>query len=197
LRRYKIVILTSGKSRGSNFVAIANYLKKKNIPIDVSSVIITTKNAPIIEKCEYFDIPHNFIGCKEIRTYQNKLADYIQANNIDLIVLAGFMKLLQNDFITSINIPILNIHPALLPKFGGKGMYGMNVHQAVFENKERFSGITIHQVNGEYDKGNIIFQKRVRTHRSKTAEIIAHKVLKEEHKNYGRVIYKFLKDYYE
>ncbi len=197
MRRYKIVILTSGKSRGSNFVAIANYLKKKKIPIDISAVIVTNKRAPIIERCEQFNISHQFIGCKEIITYQNTLAEYVQANNIDLIVLAGFMKLLESDFINSIRVPILNIHPALLPKFGGKGMYGMNVHQKVYDYKEKFSGITIHQVNGEYDQGNIIFQKRIRIHRSKSPEIIAHKVLKQEHKYYGKVIYQFLKDYYE
>lgn len=197
MRRHNIVILTSGKSRGSNFVAIANYLQKKKIPINISAVIITNKNAPIVERCQQFNIHHQFISCKDISTYQHKLTEYIQTNNIDLIVLAGFMKLLQTDFINSLSIPILNIHPALLPQNGGKGMYGMNVHQKVYEKRERFSGITIHQVNGEYDKGKIIFQHRVRVHRSKTPEIIAHKVLKQEHKHYGRVIYKFIKDYYE
>jgi len=191
------VILTSGKSRGSNFAAIANYLKRKKLLVEISAVIVTNKKAPIIEKCQFMNIPHNYISCKDISEYQAKLKDFLENKKIDLIVLAGFMKLLGADFISSINIPILNIHPALLPKFGGKGMYGMNVHQAVFSQGERYSGITIHQVNGEYDKGDIIFQKRIRIHRSKTPEIIAHKVLKEEHKNYGRVIYQFLRDYYE
>ena len=178
-------------------MAITNHFRRRNLPIDISTVIVTSKNAPIIEKCEHLDIPYHFIGCRDIVSYQEKLTEYIQTINIDLIVLAGFMKLLTPDFITSIKIPILNIHPALLPKFGGKGMYGMNVHQAVFANQERFSGITIHQVNGEYDRGQVIFQTRIRIKRSKTPEIIAHKVLKQEHKHYGRVIYKFLKDYYE
>lgn len=197
MRRYKIVILTSGKSRGSNFVAIANYLQRKSLPVDVSAVIVTSKTAPIIDKCRQLHIAHHFIGCKDMTAYQSKLTEYIQANKVDLIVLAGFMKLLSADFITSLKIPILNIHPALLPHFGGQGMYGMSVHQAVFASKARFSGITIHQVNSVYDAGNIIFQKRIRVHRSKTAEIIAHKVLKMEHRFYGRIIAKFLRDYYE
>ncbi len=197
MRRYKIVILTSGKSRGSNFEAIANYFQRKKLPIEISAVVITNKSAPIIEKCEHFRIPHLFISCKDINYYQNRLAEYIHANGINLIVLAGFMKLLKQDFITSIQIPILNIHPALLPKFGGKGMYGINVHQAVYAKRERFSGITIHQVNAEYDQGDIVFQKRIRVHRSKSPEIIAQKVLKQEHKYYGQVISKFLKDIYE
>lgn len=197
LKRYKIVILTSGKSRGSNFVAIANYIKKKNLPLDISAVIVTNKTAPIVERCQQRNIDHLFISCKDITSYQKKLTEYVKNNSIDLIVLAGFMKLLKQEFIAEVKIPILNIHPALLPKFGGKGMYGMNVHKAVFSAKERFSGITIHQVNEQYDEGDIIFQNRIRVHRSKSPDIIAHKVLKQEHKHYGKVIYKFLKDYYE
>lgn len=178
-------------------MAIANYFKSKNLPVDISAVIVTSKTAPVIEKCQHLNIPYHFISCKNILSYQEKLTEFSKTNNIDLVVLAGFMKLLTADFITSLKIPILNIHPALLPKYGGQGMYGMNVHQAVFTKKERFSGITIHQVNGEYDKGQVIFQKKIRVHRSKNSDIIAHKVLKQEHKHYGRIIYKFLKDYYE
>ncbi len=191
------MILTSGKSRGSNFSAIAIHFKKKKLPIEISTVIVTNRKAPVIEKCQQLNIPHHYLSCNDISSYQENLKNFILNKKIDLIVLAGFMKLLGADFISSINIPILNIHPALLPKFGGKGMYGMNVHQAVFSQGERYSGITIHQVNGEYDGGKIIFQKIIRIHRSKTPEIIAHKVLKQEHKHYGRVIYNFLKDYYE
>lgn len=197
MKRYNIVVLTSGKSRGSNFLAIANFFKKRRIPIDISAVIVTSKTAPVIEKCQSLSIPHKFISCKNITSYQTELSAFIKQNNICLVVLAGFMKLLQADFINDIKIPILNIHPALLPKFGGKGMYGMNVHKSVFANKEKFSGITIHKVNGQYDEGDIIFQKKIRVHRSKSPEIIAKKVLKEEHKYYGRVIYHFIKEYYE
>ncbi len=129
--------------------------------------------------------------------YQEQLSDFVKTKKIHLIVLAGFMKLLREDFIANIKIPIINIHPALLPKYGGKGMYGMNVHKEVYENQEHFSGITIHKVNAHYDQGQIIFQQRIRVHRSKSPEIIARKVLKQEHKYYGRVIYRFLKEYYE
>ena len=196
MRRFKIIILTSGKSRGSNFVAIANHIEKKKLPIDIVKVIVTSKTAPVIERCQKLAIQHQFISCLDITSYQDKLKELIITNSIDLIVLAGFMKLLTADFINSINIPILNIHPALLPKHGGKGMYGMNVHNAVFQARDKFSGITIHQVNSDYDRGEVVFRKKIRVHRSKSSEIIAKKVLKQEHKNYGRVIYKFLQEYY-
>ena len=196
MRRFKIIILTSGKSRGSNFVAIANHIEKKKLPIDIVKVIVTSKTAPVIERCQQLAIQHQFISCLDISAYQAKLTELISTNSIDLIVLAGFMKLLTADFINSINIPILNIHPALLPKHGGKGMYGMNVHNAVFQARDKFSGITIHQVNSDYDRGEVVFRKKIRVHRSKSSEIIAKKVLKQEHKNYGRVIYKFLQEYY-
>lgn len=196
MRRYKIVILTSGKSRGSNFVAIANHIEKKKLPIDIEALIVTSRTAPVIGKCQQLGIDCQFISCRSIEPYQEELKELVKSRSVDLIVLAGFMRLLTADFIDSIKIPILNIHPALLPKYGGKGMYGMNVHNAVFEAKEKFSGITIHQVNSEYDQGRVIFQKRVRVDRSKSPEIIAKKVLKQEHKYYGRVIYKFLQEYY-
>lgn len=196
MRRYKIVILTSGKSRGSNFVAIANHIEKKKLPIDIEALIVTSRTAPVIEKCQQLNIDCQFISCRSIESYQEELKELVKSRSVDLIVLAGFMRLLTADFIDSIKIPILNIHPALLPKYGGKGMYGMNVHNAVFEAKEKFSGITIHQVNSEYDKGRVVFQKRIRVARSKSPEIIAKKVLKQEHKYYGRVIYQFLQDYY-
>ncbi len=197
MNRFNIVVLTSGKSRGSNLLAIANYIKKKRLPISIQAVIVTSKKAPVIERCNLLDIPVEFISCKDMDQYQEQLSDFVKTKKIHLIVLAGFMKLLREDFIANIKIPIINIHPALLPKYGGKGMYGMNVHKEVYENQEHFSGITIHKVNAHYDQGQIIFQQRIRVHRSKSPEIIARKVLKQEHKYYGRVIYRFLKEYYE
>lgn len=196
MQRYKIIILTSGKSRGSNFVAIVNHIKKRRLPIDIAGVIVTSKTAPIIDKCISSGIPYKYIKCHTISDYQADLFDFIQKHQVQLVVLAGFMKLLEEDFIQKLELPIINIHPALLPNYGGKGMYGINVHKRVFQDKRTFSGITIHLVNGEYDKGQIIFQKKVRIHRSKSPEILAHRVLRLEHKYYGPTIYKFLKEYY-
>ena len=193
--RYKIVILTSGSSRGSNFVAINRYFTSRSIPIDIDNLFVTSRKAPVIERCASFGIKHTFLSARDMSLYQEKLKVYIKENSIDLIVLAGFMKLLTGDFIDSVGVPILNIHPALLPNYGGKGMYGMNVHNAVFKAKEKFSGVTIHQVNSKYDEGEVILQKRVRINRYKSAKLIAKRVLKLEHAYYGRVIWSFLRRY--
>lgn len=196
MHRYKIVILTSGHSRGSNFVAIAKYFQKRNLPVDIVSVIVTSRKAPIITRCEKLGVDSHFISAKNMLKYQTELQEYIKDNKIEMVVLAGFMKLLSSDFIDGINIPILNIHPALLPNYGGKGMYGMNVHKAVYYNKESFSGVTIHLVNSKYDSGKILCQQRVKIKKAKTPETIGARVLRLEHKYYGRTIYNYLKEYY-
>ena len=89
---------------------------------------------------------------------------------------------------------IINIHPSLLPKYGGKGMYGLNIHKEVLLNKEKFSGLTIHYVNKEYDKGAVIFQKKIKISENETPESLSSKVLKLEHENYPRIIEKVLRD---
>ncbi len=196
MRRFKIVILTSGKSRGSNFEAIYNTIKQNNLPIDIAAVYVNSKKAPIIDKCHDFGISVKYLSTKDMLNYQHEVKIFLAKEMIDMVVLAGFMKLLPEIFVTKVRIPILNIHPALLPKFGGKGMYGMNVHEAVFKAKESFSGITIHRVNSYYDEGKIIFQKKVKVAKAKSSEIIAQRVLKLEHKYYGKVIYSYLKEFY-
>ena len=109
----------------------------------------------------------------------------------DLIVLAGFLKKVPREIISNFTNKIVNIHPSLLPKYGGKGMYGINVHKAVLENNEKSSGFTIHYVTEEYDEGNIIFQKSFEID-TKTPEELSKKILVQEHKYYPKIIKQIL-----
>ena len=108
--------------------------------------------------------------------------------------MAGFLLKMPEEIIRNFKNRIINIHPALLPSYGGKGMYGINIHRSVVENSELFSGLTIHYVNKDYDKGAIIFQEKVELSKNETAETLSKKILKLEHLQYPRVIEKLLKD---
>ncbi len=125
---------------------------------------------------------------KEELSLPEKFISVLQDENIDLVALAGFLLLIPPALITAFPNKILNIHPSLLPKYGGPGMYGQRVHQAVFDNNEKESGITIHYVNEEYDEGKIVFQDKVALDVMDTPDLIAKKVLELEHKSYGKVI---------
>ena len=111
-----------------------------------------------------------------------------QDNYVDLIVLCGFMRKLSQSFFNNVKTPIINIHPALLPKYGGKGMYGMNVHNAVFANGDKKSGVTVHFVNENYDEGSIIRQKECDISNCKSADEVAKCVLEVEHEIYPEVV---------
>ena len=111
-------------------------------------------------------------------------------NKPDLILLAGFMKKIPNNIVSTYNGKIINIHPSLLPKFGGKGYYGENVHRAVLSSKEEYTGVTIHFVNNEYDKGDIILQKKVKVEDGDTISLLSKRVLKLEHSMYPEVVKK-------
>ncbi len=121
--------------------------------------------------------------------YKTKsVLQFLECKEIDLVVLAGFMWLIPSNFVTAFPDRIVNIHPALLPKYGGKGMYGENVHKAVIENKETHSGITIHLVNEEYDEGQIIFQEKVKIEPKDNHEILAHRINALEHLYYPLIV---------
>ena len=120
--------------------------------------------------------------------FRESPVDILKKYHIELILLAGYMKLLPASIIKHFNGDILNIHPALLPRFGGRGMYGINVHKAVIESGEKETGVTIHYVNEKYDEGQIIKQVKVPVKDSDTPEILAARVLKAEHDLYWRVV---------
>ena len=188
----KIAVLTSGHSRGSNLKAIADYLLEQQADTEIALVVVTCKQAPVIEVCKDYGFFCKFISCMEMQRFETALIEEIHSLNIQMLVLAGFMKQLSQDFLTQLDIPVLNIHPALLPKYGGKGMYGINVHQAVFEAGDNISGATIHFVNQDYDKGSILAQMETDISDCQSPAEIAARVLKIEHRLYPQTILKLL-----
>ena len=151
-----IVVFASGS--GSNAIKIYEYFQK-NQSVNIEAVYCNKKSAPVIQKFQN-------IGIKTIVFEKNNLEDRgvlktLLNLNPSLIILAGFLLKMPAEIINSFKNRIINIHPALLPSYGGKGMYGINIHRRVVENNEPFSGLTIHYVNKDYDTGAIIFQKKV------------------------------------
>lgn len=179
----KIVIFASGS--GSNAENIVLHFKK-NDQINVVAIVTNNPHAKVIDRAKNLNIPI-FIYSK-IDLFEGKVLEFLQQLNPDLIVLAGFLLRFPESIIDKFPNKIINIHPSLLPKYGGKGMYGMNVHQAVLDNKEKETGITIHFVNKNYDEGAIIEQFIINIEKCFTAEDIAEKVHKLEHKYFANVI---------
>ncbi len=183
-----IAILASGS--GSNAENISLYFKGSN---SVKVVLIATENpsAMVIERAKRLGIDHAIFTMDQMRN--GAFLKILMAKHVDFIVLAGFLKLIPDNLIQAYPNKIINIHPALLPKYGGKGMYGNRVHEAVIANGEPESGITIHYVNGQYDDGAIIFQARCPVVISDNAETLALKVHELEYLHYPRVIESVLK----
>lgn len=184
----KIAIFASGS--GSNAENIINFFKE-NKKIEISLVFSNNKNAGVIQRAVNLDIKYHIFSRTDFYNSE-KVLQKLKSNNIDFIVLAGFMWLIPEYLIDTYPNKIINIHPALLPKYGGKGMYGINVHKAVLENRDSESGITIHYVNKEYDEGNIIFQAKCKVEANDTPETIAKKVHELEYKHFPKVIEKLL-----
>lgn len=178
----KIGIFASGT--GSNALKIIQHLQNRK---DVQFFILSNnKDAGVFEKAKTLNIPHYHFSKKEFS--DGTVLNFLQNENTDLIILAGFLLLVSEDIINNFPDKVINIHPALLPKYGGKGMYGINVHRAVVENKEKKSGITIHYCNHEYDEGQYILQATTKLIKEDTPENVAAKVLKLEHFYFPRVI---------
>ncbi len=190
----KIVVFCSGK--GSNLQAIINAIKFKKVSYEIEFVLSNNSEAGALSIAKNENIKNFHISEKKFsgKSYIDNLIDILNGFKPDLIVLAGYMKKIPAEIINLYPERILNIHPALLPKYGGKNMYGMNVHTAIFENREKYSGISIHLVNEEYDKGKIIYQETVNITDCNSPEEIAKKVLKIEHEKYPVIIDKYLKD---
>jgi len=194
LKTWRIAVLTSGAGRGSNLQALYDYLKKHSLPVEIAFATASNKNAPVVQLCDKLNIPCYILAPRKDKDFENRLLELCQQEKIDLIALAGFMNLLSSSFLEKVGIPVLNIHPALLPKYGGKMMYGMNVHKAVFESGDKVSGVTVHLVDNQYDNGPIIAQIKVDISDCKSPEEIAAKVLEMEHQIYAPAIYKFLNE---
>ena len=184
----KIAVFVSG--RGSNLQAILSYSEEKK-NIDVAAVFSDKQDCPAFDIAGKYSIPTFSLGNKEGCISYNDLSGELSRLNIELIVLAGFLKLIPNEVVLNFDKRIINIHPALLPSFGGKGMYGINVHKAVYETSAKVSGVTIHFVDTSYDTGKIIAQKCVDISDVKSPEEIAERVLKIEHQLLPFVVGKF------
>ncbi len=179
----KIVVFASGN--GSNFQNIADKIKGHNIQIAL--LICNKPDAYVLQRAEKMDIPFMLIN-KESFYQSEEVLSVLKTINPDLIVLAGFLWLIPENMIDAFPKRIINIHPALLPKYGGKGMYGIHVHRAVAENNETESGISIHYVNKEYDAGDLIFQTTCKISTLDTPEDIANKVHELEYIYFPKII---------
>ena len=191
LMKKRIILFASGN--GSNAVNICQYFEHvKNI--DVTEVYTNNSKARVINKLTFFGIKTNVFN--KVAFTDGELLSEIKSKKPSLIVLAGFLWKIGSDWVKEFSNKIINIHPALLPKYGGKGMYGTHVHQAVKENHETETGITIHYVNEAYDEGEVIFQAKVTIEIEDSIEIIASKVHELEQANFPKVIQNLLnKDY--
>ena len=177
-----IVLFASGN--GSNAEEIIRYFKKNNQGT-VVAIFSNKPDAKVLDRAKNHNIPSVVFNKAQLN--EGFVLEKLHQFQPDLIVLAGFLLKFPESILKEYP-KVINIHPALLPKYGGKGMYGMNVHQAVLENKETETGITIHYVTPNYDEGTIIFQKRVTISDCKTPEAIAEKVHELEHRYFPKVI---------
>ena len=179
----KIVIFASGS--GTNAENIIQYFMENKLATVVSIFTNNVKAGVIDRACKY-EIPTEIFSKDDFK--EGIILQKIKTIDPDLIVLAGFLLKFPENIIEEYANKIINIHPALLPKYGGKGMYGMNVHRAVVENQENETGITIHYVNEHYDEGGIIFQKKVVVLATDTAEVVAEKIHDLEQRYFPKVI---------
>lgn len=177
----KIAILASGE--GTNAKNIVEYLQEKNYEF---VVFTNNSNSGVIEKSKNLGIDYYIIN-------SNSLLDHLLLNKVDFVILAGYLKLIPENVIDMFPKKIVNIHPSLLPKFGGRGMWGMNVHRSVIEEKETESGITIHYVSKEYDRGEIIEQHKCEVLLCDTPESLQKKISLLERDNYPKCVESLLK----
>jgi phosphoribosylglycinamide formyltransferase-1 len=185
----KIAILASGS--GSNAQRIAEYFEE-NSEVEISIILSNKKDAYVLERAKKLGIPAMVFGRSDF--YEtDKIVDLLRQKQIDLVVLAGFLWLIPANLLAAYRNRIVNIHPALLPKYGGKGMFGSHVHEAVVTNREQWSGITIHHVNERYDEGDIIFQAKCKIDITDTPEDVANKVHALEYEHFPAVIAELLK----
>ena len=169
----KLAVLASGN--GTTLQSIIDAISKKELDSTISIVISNNSDAYALKRTEEANIKTYVLN--DFKD-ENELYQVLKESDIDLVILAGYLKLIPKNVIR--DFIIINTHPALLPKYGGKGMYGMNVHRAIVENHEKETGVTLHFVNEEYDKGKIIAQTKVKVFKKDTPDDVSARVQKAE-----------------
>ncbi len=173
--------------RGSNLNNLIKFSKKKNSPISISSIISDNYKAKGLMYAKKNKIRHKIFLFKNKIKNENEILKYLNKNQISLICLAGFMRILSKKFIKKFEGKILNIHPSLLPKYKG-----LNTHKRAIANNEKFSGCSVHYVNDKIDSGKIILQKKVKIYKKDNPKRLAKRVLKQEHLIYPKAIKKVI-----
>ena len=183
-----IIIFASGT--GSNAEAIIRYFNN-NSSINIEAVFSNNAHAEVLEKAQKMGVNRFVFNNNQLTNSSDVLKQLLQLSP-SLVVLAGFLKKIPQNIIEAFPNKIINIHPALLPKYGGKGMYGQYIHRAVVQNQESESGISIHYVNKNYDEGGLIFQAKCSLSENETPESLSKKVRVLEHTHYPLIIEKIL-----
>ena len=193
-KHINIAVLVSGHGRGSNLQAIMDACKDGRITGRVAVVIGVKDDAPAMERARSQGISTVEVRPKEFDTdeaYGARILEVLAEHEVDLVCLAGYMRILPSSIVGAYRWRIMNIHPALIPLFGGKGMFGEHVHQAALDYGVKVSGCTVHFVDEEYDTGPIIVQKCVPVEEGDSAESLAARILVQEHKAYPEAIQLF------
>ncbi|CAN5272131.1 phosphoribosylglycinamide formyltransferase [soil metagenome] len=177
---HKLLFFASGS--GTNFQSVIDAVESGRVNASICGLITDRLGAGAIQRARKHSIPVHTIFSKDNDQFTTELLSALEDLSPDLIILAGYLRKIPDRIINLYRGRIINIHPSLLPKYGGKGFYGQNVHHAVIENGESWSGCTVHFVDEIYDNGAIIAQKKVRVKADDTPETLAKKILKEEHK---------------
>ncbi|MGM9477478.1 phosphoribosylglycinamide formyltransferase [Pedobacter sp. GSP4] len=180
----RIAIFASGS--GSNAQKLMEHFKRSN-DIEISLVLTNNADAYVLQRADNFEIPTHIFDRNEFY-HTDEVIDLLKNLEIDFVVLAGFLWLIPKNLIHAYPGRIVNIHPAILPKFGGKGMYGDHVHNAVIAAGEAEGGITIHYVNENYDEGEYIYQARYKIDKNDNLEMVKFKGQQLEHQHYPRIV---------
>ena len=183
LNKIKTAVFISGT--GSNLKNLINFSKTKKSPISIDLIISNTIKAKGLRYSNQYKIKKKILNFKNNKIAEKKLLNLLKQNKIQFICLAGFMKILSSKFIKQFNGKIINIHPSLLPRYKG-----LNTHSRAIQNKDKFTGCSVHYVTEKLDSGKIIIQKKIKILKKDTPKSLAKKVLKQEHKLYPKAILK-------
>ena len=182
-KKIRTAVFISGT--GSNLKSLIKFSKTNKSPISVEFIVSNNSKAKGLDYAKKYNIKKKVLNFKNKNLAENNLIDILKKNNIEMICLAGFMKILSKNFIKNFKGKILNIHPSLLPKYKG-----LNTHKRVLNNKETYSGCTVHFINAKLDSGKIIMQKKIKISKKETEASLAKKILAQEHMLYPKAILK-------